>query len=231
MDNLEITRIVLNTFELTAAVAGFLNWHKIKKTYWRWLPYLLAFIFITEIAAKLMRLEGTYKTTIPLLYKYLNIPVMIISLIWLMGKEFVKSKVYYLPFVFICVYLLAFISEELFFTETFSRFGTLSYQIGSVAMLILALFSFSQLMNNKNILHFKSNMHFWVALGVVLYLITTLPFMAFRNSLFKYNYSLGIQLWYITMVFNVIMYCCFAAGFVLFRANTTTENNQTNGVA
>jgi hypothetical protein len=217
METIDVFAIILNVFELAAVIAGFIYWQKIKNSYWQWFPFLLLFIFITEIIAKTMWWQGSYRTSIPLLYKYINIPVMIVVFIWLMGKEHTKHKKNNSSTILIGLYVISFIVEELFFKKVFANFSSLSYQIGCVAILILAIISFLKLTNSNAIIYFKSNLHFWVSLGLILYLITTLPFMAFRNSLFEYNYNLGLQLWYVSMFFNVMMYTCFIVGFVLYK--------------
>lgn len=224
MDSLEIFRLILNVFELAAAITGFIYWYKIKNSYWKWFPFLLSFLFITEMTAKFIRWEGSYKTTVPLLYKYINIPAMFIVLIWLMGKELKDTKWKKLPFELITIYLLNFIAETLFFDAAFSRFGSLSYQTGCIAILILAIFCFNKLVTDKEIIHFKRSLHFWVSLGVVSYLVTTVPYMAFRNSLFKFNYELGVSLWYVTMFLNFIMYSCFIIGFILYKPELTPQH-------
>lgn len=217
METVDIIRLLLNAFELAAAVAGLVCWRKVKGTHWQWLVILLWVIFITEITAKIILIKGSHPEYNQFLYKYINIPVMFAGFIYLLLKDLYKEKFRRPAGIILGVYVAAFLTEELLFKNTFRVFGTLSYQLGCLAVLTLAVIRFLQFTNSREILFFRNRLSFWVPLGIIVYLVTTLPFMAFRNSLFAYNYQTGLQLWYVTIFFNVLMYSSFIAGFILYR--------------
>lgn len=222
METVDIIRVLLNVFELAAAVAGSFYWYKIKHTHWQWLVLLLWFIFITEISAKIILIEKSHPEYNQLLYKYINIPVMFAGFIYVLLRDSYKEKYKKPAGIILGIYIVVFLVEELLFKNTFKVFGTLSYQFGCLVVLVLAKKRFLQFTSSREILFFRNRLSFWVPLGIIVYLVTTLPFMAFRNSLFAYNYSTGLQLWYITIFFNALMYSSFIAGFVLYKPEQET---------
>jgi len=217
MESYQYVQLLLNAFELSAAVTGFAVWNKLQPGYWKVFPCLLAVIFITEMVAKVLYFEGSHKLWIQPLYTYFSIPVMITGFLWLMGKSGDATWCRSLSYTLIALFLLVLLIEELFLKDDFRMFGSLSYQAGCVCLLVMVFLIFFRLLKGSGILFFKQDLFFWMALGIAAYMIITMPFMAFRNSLFLYHKALALKLWYGTIVLNCFMYSCFIAGFLLFR--------------
>ncbi len=212
-----ILKLGLNLFEFLAAFTGIFLWKKWESTEWKWFSIFLVFILLTEITGKLLILTG-YKIYNPFLYRYLNIPVYIIFYLWILGFPFKnKGNASYINILFIIGYIIIFFVEELF-SGYFKNFGTISWQFGSLGILILSIRYYITILKTDEILAYKTNMYFWVSIGLIFYLITTLPFNALRNILIKdYRYFATIY-WYFTFLFNYIMYSFFILGFIWGKA-------------
>lgn len=203
--------------ELISAVTGFLLWRKFKKTYWQWFVILLAFIFLTEMAAKFLKFGGVYKYLSNEIYRYINIPVVVISLIFFMTREFTLTKFKNICIVFTSIYIITFFTEEIMLRQYFAKFNSLSYQVGFLLILILSLISLFKLINSNKIIFYKESLHFWLAIGLLIYYIPSLPLNAFRNSLFNNNYNFALFIWNAVQILDIMMYMAFTIGMILYN--------------
>jgi len=208
----------LNTIELAAACTGLILWKKWKGTPWKWLAVFLLFIFLTEILGKYFHYNIPLRRYNPFLYRYFNIPVTILFYLWLLEKGFRTRKSRSWMLIFISLYCAAWIVEEFMLPPVYKKFGTLSYQVGSIGILIFAIFYFIQLANSEKVLRFKQDLLFWVSMGLIVYHIVTLPFNALRTSLYTSYPDFFTYYWYITFLFNFFMYGCIISGFIWGKA-------------
>ena len=222
----EIITLLLNFFELSAAATGFFFWRKIKGTAWALFPLFLLIIFITEILAKFMRLEGWHRELITPLYKFVNIPLTVFCIIYFLSRQLRKPYNSILLLLSMIAFTAVLLSEIFIFSGNDFSLGSPSYIIGCVLMLVAALISFYNLLYGDRIMNYKSRLDFWVSVGVLCYYIPSLPFNAIRNKLLVSHYSTGIKIWYITMGFDCLMYACFIIGFILFDRNKFLEHDQ-----
>ncbi len=213
-----VLKTTLNVFELTAACTGFILWKKWKHTHWKWFSIFLAFIFITEILAKIFYNTNGLKQFNPFVYRYINIPVFILFYLWILSIPIKIKAKNILQVIFISGYILLFLCEEFIFKKFFRNFGSISYQFGALGILCMSLIYYINIINTNDILTYKFNIHFWVSVGLIIYMITTLPFNAMRNTLFKEHYSIAMAYWYFTFLFNYMMYSFFIIGFIWGKA-------------
>ncbi len=208
---------VLNVFELTAACTGFYYWNKWKHTYWKWFTIFLFFIFLTEMVGKYL---ATYVPgTNVRWYRYVNIPVYFLFLLWLLGKPFQTKRMLSISQFFMIGYIALFLAEELLLSGSNVKYSILSYQFGSVAILVLSIKYFIRLVQKDSILFFKSDIHFWVSSGLIIYMIIMLPFRSLYNILDTHNYhSIATGYWYLSFLFNYNMYTFFTLGLIWGKA-------------
>lgn len=209
---MEFAKLLLDALELTAAITGLYNWKNLQNTVWRWFAIFLVFNFLSEMVGKYLYNTIALKHYNSLWYRYINIPVTFLFYQWLLKEPLKNYKL--IPNFFMLLYVIVFLLEEFFLSSQYRKFGTLSYQAGTLAILVLSVIFFVNLMKSDAILEFKTNIRFWVSAGLLLYFIVTMPFNAMRNLIFKQYYSLGIAYWYVTMFFNCTMYTFFTLGFI-----------------
>ncbi len=213
----EVLKWVLNALELTAACTGLYYWNKWKSTYWKWFTIFLFFIFVTELVGKYLahNIPGYNAKW----YRYLNIPVYFLFLLWLLGKPFDSKKIFTVSRFFMVGYILLFLIEEYMYGSTKIKYSVYSYQFGSVGILILSVQYFIFLTRKDNILFFKTDIHFWLSAGLILYMVIMLPFRSMYNLLDSKNYhSIAMGYWYISFLFNYTMYTFFTLGFIWGKA-------------
>lgn len=213
----EILKWTLNAFEFAAACTGLYYWNKWKNTYWKWFTIFLIFIFLTELVGKYLahNVPGTNAKW----YRYVNIPVYFLFLLWILGKPFEAKKIFTISRFFMVGYIILFLIEEYMYGSTKIKYSVYSYQFGSVGILILSVQYFLLLTKNDNILYFKTDRHFWVSAGLILYMVIMLPFRSLYNLLDSNNYhSIAMSYWYISFLFNYTMYSFFTLGTIWGKA-------------
>lgn len=211
MDSNEIIKIVVNIFELVAVVVAFIYYKNAWPRYWKILAWLLAFVFFTEIAGKLLyHYSKPYYNVV--LYRYLHFPFYISTTLFLLTKPFNNGKYYLL--ISLGIYFIAFIIENILMPGGGYNFGSFSYQIGVLAMIIIALKYFQKLIKSDLILNYKTDMHFWFAIATLLSTLIGLPFDALRMTLYKKSEILFINYWRTIMLFNCIAYCTIVWGII-----------------
>lgn len=209
---MESAKLLLDALELTAATSGLYHWKKWGNTVWRWFTVFLVFNFLSEMVGKYLYHTIALKQYNSLWYRYVNIPATFLFYQWLLKEPLKKHN--WVPLFFMVFYVTVFIAEEFFLPPQYRKFGTLSYQTGTLAILVLTVLFFVNLMRSEAILEFKTNIRFWVSAGLLFYFIVTMPFNAMRNLIFKQYFSLGMAYWYVTMLFNCTMYTFFSLGFL-----------------
>lgn len=112
--------------------------------------------------------------------------------------------------IFIVLYWLFGIWNIVFGQEFFTAFQSYTYGVGTVFLLITICFYFIETFGKDSILRITDSTIFWLALGILLFYATYMPFM-FASKLF-----LNVDKWIYSLVLfslNVIMYSCYAIGF------------------
>lgn len=207
----EWIRYGLNLFELMACVTGFIYWKKIRDTYWRWFPIYLLVIVCVEIMGALT--EGDFNMN---LYSYFGIPIQFLFFFWLFNRYFKPLPPVVWTIIATTVYIIALLTELVFLRNETLFFSSLSYTVGNVMLAILVLIFFSRFISSEKILGFKSDMMFWVSLGLLIFYLGSLPFYGLYNTIRddkKYPGLLNTY-WSVQMIFNYLMYTFFTIAFI-----------------
>lgn len=214
MDSRFWIKIILNAFELTALVAGVINWGKVKHTYWKYFVFYCGVILMTELLAKYIG-YGLRKPGLNAdIYFFFGIPVQFFFFFWLFYRwsSLWTGKIFAL--LGLLVYLIAWVLEWLYLREKKMWFSSFSYLMGNIFLLILLVNYFIRFVTSNEILQYRSDMMFWVAAGILVFFVGTLPFYGLRNFLY-YNYrGIFYFYWDASYFLDCLMYLFFTFSFV-----------------
>lgn len=203
----EFTQRGILFFEGLAAVIALYNYKRLKEQYWRLFVFYLVLMFLGESYAK----WGTFNHfTKAQYYNYFMMPIQFVFFYWLYAaKSLGRPKLFW---IFSILYLLSFIPNELYFSQSKIVFA-FNYTLGCLLLLLLVVMEYYQQITSQDILNFYKNKMFYINLGITLSYIGTLPFMAFMHLLVKYDEIWNIYFNYF-LISVIVMYILFASSFI-----------------
>lgn len=207
--------IALNFFELAACIIGFINWKKIKDTYWKWFPVYLAIIFTTEIVAEYIGNVLKLTSVTSGIYFFFAIPFQFLFFCWLFSRWYSVKKERLLSWLGAIVFIVSWALDYLFIGEKKQIFLSFSYTVGNIVLLILMLQFFISFVNSNKILSYKTEPMFWVSLGLLIFYLMTFPFFGLWNTLVTKYPDFFIKYWLFQMILNCSMYSFFSLAFIL----------------
>lgn len=219
MSTIELAIWGLNILELLACIIGFVHWKKIKDTYWKWFPFYLGILFLTEMTGKIMRLVFHDKELNTAMYRYFGIPIQFLFFFWLFYCYFsnLNKKDRIWPPIGAAIYIGAWLIEILFFEKVKFWFMSFSYTIGNIMLLVLVILFFVRFINSEMILKYRQSMMFWVCLGLLAFYLGTFPYYALRNTLY-HNYLPVFEVYsYVSLGLDYLMYIFFTIAFICGR--------------
>ncbi len=211
---------LIGTFiEVIVVVIGFLNKKKFKNTIYTTFIFYLLYTALNEILGLFL---GLY-TKLPndFLYNIYDI-VTILFYLYLYKTLIISPKTIKLINYFMMAFIGSYIVEFLFgYFNPLTENSSYSAHIGSIFLLItLILFLFEIINNEKIVFNLHKSMIFWISIGLLLYVVGTIPIFISREIM---NYNITYQ--YILFGLNVIMYGCFVAGFILSKKEYNYTDN------
>jgi hypothetical protein len=212
MNTIEVFKIILNACEAAACVTGFVNWNKIKNTYWKWLPFYLALI----VAAEFMGKYFTYRhmdEPKEIMYNYIVIPMEILFFLYMFYNEFKHTRSAGLPVYCMVIYVLCFLADNFYLSNKYKWFLSFSYTTGVILLVVNILIFLFRLVISSRILFFRTNFMFWICIGLLLFYLGGLPFYIIINTLYEYNKPF-MNFAYIMYVFDWLMYLSFIIAFI-----------------
>lgn len=208
----DVVKWILNLFEIAAAATGFYYAAKWRRTHWRWFPWFLLFILVTELLAKYMYYQPVLRPHNYKIYRYANLPATVFFHLWLLAQAFAGKTMYRLAWLLAALYAVIWLVEE-YWLPLASRKGiSLSYIFGMLSILALIITWFYRLIRSPGVVFYKSNRQFWVNAGLLFYIVP-LPFWAMYYALFKIYPDIFMVYWYISLAFTCIMYLFFILSF------------------
>lgn len=209
--------MLLNIFELTACIAGFVCWNKIRHTYWRWFPVYLAIIVLAELTGEyLLHVEKNLELCINL-YSYFTIPAEFIFFYWVFYKYFnsIGSNNNRWPLYAAAIYLICWLIDSLYIKGKMKLlFDSFSYTMGNILLLVLILSFFIKFIKSEELLKYRSNNMFWVCLGLLVFYLGSLPFYGIRTTLYRQYRDIFYLYWYIQFGLGYLMYLFFTISFI-----------------
>jgi hypothetical protein len=108
---------------------------------------------------------------------------------------------------FIIVAVLDFIFQD---WQTTNKY---TFICGAFIIIISSLLYFSELLKSDKILYLKSELGFWIAIGLLLFNVGFVPIEIFKDT---FN-SISETRIVITICLNIILYTCYSLGFIWVR--------------
>ena len=220
MDLIKISRLFLTLFELLACITGFIYWYKIKNSLWKWFPIYLSAISVIELVGNFFALVKSLGKYNPPLYQYFAVPLQFIFFCWLFYKNFSALWRKIVSILCAILFITFWVIEILSTQKAAYWFISLAYDAGVIILLVLILVFIVQLISGDEILNFKTNIMFWVAMGLFAGYICTIPYYIWRNYLIVYEKTrpdLLYTAFYGFMFLNYLMYSLFCVGFIKWK--------------
>jgi len=86
------------------------------------------------------------------------------------------------------------------------KFNVLNYSLGAIFLSAVCLHYLYECMNSRSILDIYTNTLFYLAIGALLYYLSTLPFYSMRNYLYYKHVSIFYPYFYLSFILNITMY-------------------------
>lgn len=202
-----------------ACLIGFFSFKKLKGSYWAFFPFYLFVLVLAECVGWMLRKSDMISSNIHL-YNYFVIPLEFCFTFWLFYQSFKAKKYKWLPAVCTVVYFCSWIVDMVYLSRLRFSFYSFSYTVGNLVLLVLILTYFIQLVTSDAILNFRTDMMFWVSLGLLFYYLGSFPYYGLRNTI-AYNFrELNITYSYIVLVLDCLMYLMFTFSFIWGKPNT-----------
>ncbi len=208
-------KITLLLLEITSCTAGFAKMHKLKNSFWKWLPFYLLVIVLGELVGYYLAFSPNLCKYNLTLFNYILNPLQIIFFSWFLYKNvslYNKLKARWI-LVGMASYVICWIVDCLFIPDTTLWVSTFSVSIGMLIILLSILLFFYFYVKSEDVFFFKQDSIFWICLGLFLYYVVALPFDGLRNTLLKQP-DLFMLCWYINMGLACIMYILFIISFL-----------------
>lgn len=114
-------------------------------------------------------------------------------------------KIFNIIYVLSSIYYLVF--ESL--TKKYNSIASIS---GSVLLTIALFLFFKAILNSNKILNYKKSISFWIAFGLLVYYLGTIPITSIMNYMSNLSKEIVIYLFNIQIVLSYFMYSCFIFG-------------------
>jgi hypothetical protein len=214
MSMVKTLQIGLIAMEALACSAGLLNWRKFKNSYAKWFVIYLALIAVSElIGISLTYIFQEYSLN-KSLYNYFVIPLEFLFFCWLYYQHFKNSNQKYWPMTGAILYFTSWLINIILLPTL--RFWSVpfSYLIGVIVLLVLVIAFFSAFMSSNEILGYRSDLLFWISLGLLIFYVVSSPFYGLRLALYKEHPNLFWLYYYIQFGANYLMYLFFSIALI-----------------
>lgn len=205
--------------EAVAAATAFIYMKKWKNTYWKWFPFYLAFVILSELTGITLARHNMVDINFAY-FSYFEIPVEFLFFFWVFHQAFKTSEYNKLPKICSLIYLISLLSDILYFRNYRVFYFSLSYTIGNILLLVLILKYFMELVNSDRVLKFRLDMLFWVSVGLLIYYLGSCPYYGLRNLLVYEYRDLNVYYRIFVDVLNSLMYLTFALGIICGKPNS-----------
>jgi hypothetical protein len=214
--SLHTAKELVVAFELLAAITGFLYWKKLRSSFWKWFPFYLATIVLVETASIYIENTPAFKWNI-YWFKFVGMPLQFIFFTWLFYRAGEKKfgNWYWAAAV---LYVLSVAAEELFFKGLKTPFFSFSYMVGCIVLLVHCMLHLGALIRSDELLACKTNLMFWVCLGIIVFYIATFPFYGLFYTLATKKYRhIHLACTWIACFLDYAMYLLFTIGFICYK--------------
>jgi hypothetical protein len=210
----KILQFGLVGMEALACMAGIMHWKKIRTTYWKWFVVYLGVIVISEIIGLSLLYMFENGGASRDLYNYFVIPLEFLFFFWLYYRYFETSRARYLPLAGTALYVCAWLVNLVIYPGLNFWEMPLPYLAGVIVMLLLVIAYFSRLIFSDKILAYKTDIMFWVSVGVLVFYLVSSPYHGLRWILYYKYPDLFWIYFYTQFAVNYLMYTFFTIGLI-----------------
>lgn len=207
----EVFTVSLFVLETLACIAGFANRKRFAHPAFWWMPVYLLVITVSEIlnyaAAKL-----GFAHTNALISQVLT-PLQFLFIFWFITR-FLPLKRNMVYVVLSAIYLMALSADQWYFKGQENVFMSFSYSVGNILLLLAIIAFFLSFSATEQILEFKKSAIFWIAVGFIVYYLSTFPYYALFNYWWTKKIHFAYQYFYASMVASCLMYGLFTYSFL-----------------
>jgi hypothetical protein len=114
------------------------------------------------------------------------------------------------------IYLLSLAIDNTVISYKEKELSLFSYCVGSVSCMLIALLYLFSLIDSKAILHFRSDLFFWIAAGMLFFQLFTFPYFALMGVWGKYL-DIGMAYSQFTAVCIYVSYLFYTLGIVWMK--------------
>ena len=173
----------------------------------------LACAFFVEIAALYLHSEQIDNL---ILYNILTF-IEFNCLLFFLKEDLViqdeKFKVRLIIIVFNIVYTISSI-YYIIYESLLQKYNSIASIAGSVLLTIALFLFFKGLLNSNKILNYKKSLSFWIAFGLLVYYLGTIPITSIMNSMSNLSKEIVIYLFNIQIGLSYFMYSSFIFGIL-----------------
>lgn len=135
---------------------------------------------------------------------------------WLIRKLILRR----ILFVFLVIFPI-FWFITVFFQYGFFTWNSSVIVVGSFFSVVFAIMYYYQIITHTEILSLRSLPEFWIATGMLIFYLGSLPFFGMLNFLGRSHANIVLKLYAVLTVLNILMYSLFTYGFLCRITNTT----------
>ncbi|WP_157812215.1 hypothetical protein [Polaribacter sp. ALD11] len=186
----------------------------LKKSFEIDLKYFLAylvFLFSFEMLASYIFDKNESNLAVYNLSTFFEFNFLLLFLKNILKTKSTKKIIWLILFIFNTIYIfssLYYFLEDRYFLD----YNIIAANSGS-ALTTLALFLFfKDFLNSNNILNYKRTLSFWIAFGLLIYYLGTIPMTSIMNSIQNISKEVVAYLFKIQIILSIFMYSCFIFG-------------------
>ena len=198
---IEITRIVSTTSALIPVFIGFIRFKRLSPLQ-RFLVVIVSLSFLVDTAGGILLNNRTNNLPLYNAYALVNF-----NLLWfLYQKEIPKLKNRIIWGSQIAINLFAFVN--VWFIQSILSFNSNLILLCSISFIVLACYSFYQLLIEIKFTRLEKNPIFWINSGVIVYYSSTLILFLLSNQINDADtnaYNLHLASWGLNSFFNVLL--------------------------
>jgi len=188
-------------------LTGILTFKKYKNSKLKYFLFFIFYAFLTELSSYYIGFILRKSTF--LIY---NIYILLSTIFYLLLFYFyIKRNNFFIKLMLI-IFVAFYLYNYIFIQNTLYTSQTNTLLLGSIFIIISAIFLFVELLNSDDILIINKLLLFWVSIGIFLFYVGIVPIFVMADFL---NYRGLFD--YIILSLNIIMYSCFVIGFIISK--------------
>lgn len=229
IDNLDYSILldyseIIFLFEFLAALTGILSLKKCREKPTRYFVFFLCLIFAVELVGHYSlfldhQAFAFLKETRFVKNHWLFNPYIIINFFFytLFFVFYIRSKrIKKLIKSLLIFYLVSSIANIFIADILFSKLSTYSFVSGSILLLFTVLYYFYEIIQDDQILTFKTSFTFYVAIGALVFHLCVTPLFIYSIYFDEKHNPLFVKIYLTTLTLtNIFMYTCYIFGFIV----------------